>query len=84
MKSNKFPRIPDNKWVYFVYNLGSPIGVFSNVKLAAALYKLYSKKWGNPLPEGALTVVRYAPASDFYKCRQQDITSLIQKIVCND
>lgn len=84
MKSNKSPRFPDSKWVYFVYNWGSPIGAFTNVTLAAALYKLYSKKWGNPLPEGALTVVRYAPASDFYQCRQEDITSSIQKIVCND
>ena len=83
MKQKRSPRIPDSKWVYFVYNWGSPIGVFTNVALAAALYKLYAKKWGNPLPEGALSVVRYAPASDFCQCRQEDITSSISKMVCN-
>ncbi len=75
-------KVPDSKWVYFVNNWGSPIGVFTNVTLAAALFKLYREKWGN-LPEGALTVVRYRPAVDFYKHKEQDITSSILKMVCN-
>lgn len=82
MKKQNYPRIPDSKWVYFVYNWGSPIGVFSNVTLAAALYKHYHDKWGNP-PEGALTVVRYRPAVDFYKFKSEDITESILKFVCN-
>lgn len=83
MKKQTFFRISDSKWIYFVYNWGSPVGVFTNVTLAAALYKFLSDKWGNPLPEGALTVVRYRPAIDFYKHQEQDITSSILKMVCN-
>lgn len=82
MKKQNFPKVPDSKWIYFVYNWGSPIGVFTNVALAAALYKYYLKKWGNP-PEGALTVVRYRPATDFYKFRSEDITESIVKFACN-
>lgn len=83
MNKQSFPRIPDSKWVYFVYNWGSPIGVFTNVILAAALFKKLREKWGNP-PEGALSVVRYRPAVDFYKFKQEDITESILKYVCND
>lgn len=81
MEKKSSPRIPDSKWVYFVYNWGSPIGVFTNAIQAAALYKMYSDKWGNPLPEGALTVVRYRPAVDFYKFKSEDISESIKKVV---
>lgn len=76
-------KVPDSKWVYFVNNWGSPIGVFTNVTLAAALFRLCREKWGNLL-EGALTVVRYRPAIDMYKYAEQDITFSVLKMVCND
>lgn len=75
MKKSTYTRIPDSKWVYFVYNWGSPIGVFTNAIQAAALYMMYSDKWGNPLPEGALAVIRYR------KFRSEDITESIKKVV---
>lgn len=83
MSKQFFPKMLDSKWIYFVYNWGSPIGVFTNVTLAAALFKHYLKQWGNP-PEGALTVVRYRPAVDFYKFKSEDITESIKKFVCHD
>lgn len=83
MKKQTFPKIPDSKWVYFVYCWGSPIGVFSNLTLAIALFKHHFERMGNP-PEGALTVVRYRPAVDFYKFKFEDITQSIKKYVCHD
>lgn len=83
MEKKKFPPLPKHRWVYFVNNWSSPIGVFSNVTLAAALFKHYYDKWGNP-PEGALTVVRYRISTDYYKFKSEDITKSVLKIVCND
>lgn len=80
--------IPSERWIYFVFNWGSPVGCFTNVVNSAALYKLLYDRFsaahpGEPLPEGAISVVRYVPAPDFYKARQQDITMSIYKMVCH-
>lgn len=79
MKKEKSPKMPDSHWVYFVFNWGSPVACFSNAVLSLAFCRLMVKKWGNPLPEGALSVVRFKPAIDMYKFKSEDITPIIVK-----
>lgn len=73
-----------------VFNWGSPIGCFTSASLALACCAVVSKNWGNPIPEGALMVKRYAPAVGLYKAREEALTDLIlrqlktYKKVCND
>lgn len=83
MKKVSSPRIPDSKWVCFVFNWGVPSAVFTNAALALAFCKVVSKNWGNPFPEGALVVKRYRPAVDMYKFKEEDITEIILKRVYN-
>lgn len=90
MKNQKSPRFSGSKWVYMVFNWGSPIGCFTSAVSALACCVVVSKNWGNSIPEGALTVMRFAPAVGLYKARQEDMTDMmmrmlqIYKIVCYD
>ena len=77
MTKQRSPKVLDSRWVYFVFNWGSPAAVFTNAALALAFCKLVSKNWGNPFPEGALSVIRYRPAVDMYKFKQEDVTEII-------
>lgn len=71
--------VPASRWVYFVFNWGSPAGVFSAAYLALAFVRLVSRNWGEPLPEGVIQVVRYRPAVDISKFIEEDITETIIK-----
>ena len=90
MEKQKSARYPESKLVYMVFNWGSPLGCFTSASLALACCVVVSKNWGNPIPEGALTVMRFAPAVGLYKARQEDLTELIMrqmktyKKVCDD
>lgn len=81
MKNQKSPKMPDSRWVYFVFNWGSPVACFTNAALSLAYCRLVSKNWGNPLPEGALKIVRYRPSVGLYKMKTEDITDTILKYV---
>lgn len=69
-------------FVYFLFSWGSPVYVSDSLYGCVVYARLLSHKWGNPLPEGAITCVGYRPGGepgiDFDSA---DFTELVLKSV---
>lgn len=69
-------------FLYFLFNWGSPVYVTENLLGCVEYARRMTEKWGNPLPEGAVSCRGYRPGGEPGKDFDDiDVTEIVLKCI---
>lgn len=72
-------------FLYFLFHWGAPVYVSETVLGCIEYARAMTEKWGNPLPEGAITCLGYRPGGELGKDFDElDMTEVVLTCLNND